>query len=182
MSSYTFSSSSNIPRSHRVVLAAFQSWPLIVSILSICIGKICFVSMMGYFPILWIDHYMSLLKCQIGVSKMVFCILLCVSTSNTMRRKLPPAQLSKECFSAVVVDTKHSAVTWSVKWDVYGRRVKLRIEFSKMVFAMMPDSKQCRNIIFSISVDCQHIIRINGFQLYFTLTVWMMIPVCARRD
>jgi hypothetical protein len=93
---------------------------------------------------------MYLLKCQIRVSKTVFCILLYVSASNPTQRKLPPAQLSKECFTAVVASNKHSAVTSLVKWDVYGRRVKLRVEFSKKVFAIMPDSEQCRNIFFGI--------------------------------
>jgi hypothetical protein len=49
--------------------------------------------------------------------------------------------LSKECFTAVVASNKHSAVTASVKWDVYGRRVKFRFEFSKKVFAITPDSE-----------------------------------------
>jgi len=84
---------------------------------------------------------MHLLKCQIRVSNTVFCILLYVSTSNTTQRKLPPAQLSKECFTAVVASNEHSAVTSSVKWDVYGHHVKLPFEFSKKVFAITPDSE-----------------------------------------
>jgi hypothetical protein len=114
---------------------------------------------------------MYLLKCQIRVSKTVFCILLYVSASNTTQRKLPPAQLSKESFTVVVASNKHSAVTSSVKWDVYGHHVKVCFEFPKKVFAITPDSERCRNIFFGISVDCQGINRINGVQSYFTLTV-----------
>jgi len=93
---------------------------------------------------------MYLLKCQIDVSKTVFCILWYVSTSHTTRRKLPPAQLSKECFTAVVASKKHSAVTASVKWDVYGHRVKLFLEFSKKVFAITPIANHAETC-FSVS-------------------------------
>jgi hypothetical protein len=63
---------------------------------------------------------------------------------------MPPAQLFKECFTAVVASNKHSAVTLSVKWDVYGSHVKFHVEFSKKVFAITPDSEQCTNIFFGI--------------------------------
>jgi len=67
---------------------------------------------------------MYLLKCEIWVSKIVFCILLNISASITMWRKVPPALMSKECFTAIVASNKHSAVTSSLKWDVYGHHVK----------------------------------------------------------
>jgi len=144
--------------------------------------RLYFVSMLEYFPIVWIDHYMYLQKCQIRVSKTVFCILLYVFASNTTLRKLPPAQLSKACFTAGVACNKHCALTSSAKWDIHGCHVNLCFEFLKMVFAIMPRHITCRNIFFGIYVDCQDINRINGVQLYFTLTVWIMIPVDAWRD
>jgi hypothetical protein len=64
-----------------------------------------------------------------------------VSASHTTWRKLPPALLFKEFFTAVVASNKHSAVTLSVKWDISGHPMKLRIQFSKKVFAIPPDSE-----------------------------------------
>jgi len=55
-------------------------------------------------------------------------------------------------------------------------------QFLWMVFAITPGSEQCRNIFLGIPIDCQEIEKINGVQAYFTLTVGMMILVCARRD
>jgi hypothetical protein len=105
----------------------------------------------GYFPIVRIDHYMYLLKCQIRVSKTVFYILLYVSPSNTMRKKLPPTQLSKECFTAVVASNRHSAATSSVKWDVYGHCMRLRFECSKKVFPIRPIANDAETS-FSVSM------------------------------
>ena len=130
MSSYMSSSSMTVSGSQRGAAGSCGSRSLTASMLSLCIATISFVSLVGYFPIVRIDHYMYLLQCQIHVSKTVFCILLYVSTSNTTRRKLPPAQLCKACFTVVVASNKHSAVTSSVKWDVYGRRMKLCFESS----------------------------------------------------
>jgi hypothetical protein len=81
---------------------------------------------------------------------MVFSILLYESALNTTWRKLPPAQLFKEGFTAVVASNKHSAVTSPVKWDGYGGRVTLHFEFSMTVFAITPNSEQCRTIFFGI--------------------------------
>jgi len=150
MSNYTSSSSITVSGFHRVAAGAFRSRPLIASILSICIAKIFFCISGGILSHCSNRSLYIPTQCQIRVSKTEFCIPFYVCASNTTRRKLPPAQLSKECFTAVVASNKHSAVTSSVKWDVYGRRVKLRFEFSKKVFAITPDSERCRNIFFGV--------------------------------
>jgi len=165
------SSSMTVSGSQRGAAGSCGSRSLTASMLSLCIATISFVSLVGYFPIVRIDHYMYLLQCQIHVSKTMFCILLYVFTSNTTRRKLPPAQMSKDCCTAVVASNKHSAVSSLVKWGVYGRRVILLFVFLKKVFAIPPDIERRRNIFFGISVDCQDINRINGVQSYFTFRV-----------
>jgi len=77
---------------------------------------------------------------------MMFCIPLNPCSINTVRRRVPPAQFSIECFTEVVASNTHSAVTSSVKCDVYGPPTILHFEFSNKVFAMMPASKWCWNI------------------------------------
>ena len=97
----------------------------------------------------------------------MFGILVYVYTSNTTRRTLPPVQLSKEYFTPIVAINNLSAVNSSGKWDWDGYHVELHIEFSRKVFAIKPYSEKCRNIFFSIKVNCQDINRINGVQSYF---------------
>jgi len=125
---------------------------------------------------------MYLLTRQILQSKVVFWMFFYLSASNTTWRKLPPAQLPSECSTTVVASIKTSTVMSSVKCDVYGCHWKLGFQFLKKVFTVMPDSKRYRNIIFSMSVDWQDITWIDEVQLYSTLALWIMIPVCARRD
>jgi hypothetical protein len=53
-----------------------------------------------------------------------------------------PSPVVQECFDEVVASKKHSAFTSSVKWDVYGRGLNLRSEFSNKVCAIMPDGER----------------------------------------
>jgi hypothetical protein len=133
-----------------VAAGGLRSQPLIASIQSMCIARIFVCISGGILSHCSIRSLYVPTQSQICVSKTVFCIPLYVSASNTTRRKLPPAQLSKECFTAVAASNKHSGVTSSVKWDVYGRRVKLCFEFSKKVLAITSDWELCRNIFFGI--------------------------------
>jgi hypothetical protein len=129
---------------------AFQSRPLIASILSTCKARIIFCISGGILAQCLHRSLYVPTQCQIHGSKTEFCIPLYVSASYTTRRKLPPAQFSKECFTAVTASNIHSGVTSLVKWDEYGRCVKLHLVFSKKVLAISPSSEQCRNFFFGI--------------------------------
>jgi len=87
------------------------SGTLIVSILSICMARICFWISAGILSHCSNRSLYVPTQCQICVTKLVFCIPLYLSTSKVTWRKLLPAQLSKECFTAVAASNKHSGVT-----------------------------------------------------------------------
>jgi hypothetical protein len=149
-SSYTSSSCITVSKSHSVAAGAFRSRQLVPSILSICIACIMFYISSGILFQCWKRSLHVPIQCQLRVSKPEFCIPLYVSASNTTRRQLPWAQLSKEWCTAVAANNENSGVILSLKWHVYGRRVKLHMEFSKKVFAIMPNRERCRNIFFGI--------------------------------
>jgi len=127
---------------------AFQSWPLITSILSIYITIISFCISGGIHSHHSIGSLYVPAQCQIHVSKTVFCIALNVAASTVTWRKLPPAQLSKECITVVAASNKQYGVTKMVEWEIYNHHMKLCFEFSKMNFVFMPSSEQCSDIFF----------------------------------
>jgi hypothetical protein len=92
---------------------------------------------------------------------MVFCKLWSVSSSNTTWRKLPPAQLSNESFTAVVASNKHSAVTSSVKWDVYGRRRNISFIILNKGFTKSPWAADLLSASLVVSATQQGLKHVN---------------------
>jgi len=150
MTSDTSSVSITIYRSNLVAAGALWSRPLIASILCICFVRIFFCVAGRIVSNCSNGSLYVCTKCQISVSKTVLCIPLYISASKVKQKTLPPAQLSKECFTVVAASNKHSGVTSSVEWDVSGCLVKLPFEFSNMDFPIMPSSERCRHIFSSM--------------------------------